>query len=286
MPDGLDLFQNILRRRNARRTDQYPVAAKRRGGFKAMLVRDVVTEEQGNAARHRLPLHEDIDRRALVDAAGPEFVEHLARLHEQSGFGGDGIGQRLTGVRPLEGSAEMKADAQGLALDQEAGFVLREGVERVIRPIHRIEARGSARRFAGERYFEAVGAREKEIGKTELIAKGGHGPAADDGESAVEGVTDAAQQGMKFRIDLDRVRRIGEGDEGSVEIEEKRRAVEQFRRGRGKDYQFAVGHASMVEWRSANGKQVLSRDRKSFRLHERKWVQAAGMTQVRSSAIT
>src|SRR3546814_11994505 len=80
MPDGVSLVQREGGERRPGHADENAGAAQIARHGKALLIGDVVADEQRRAAGHGRAAHQRADGAALVAAAGTPFVEHIARV--------------------------------------------------------------------------------------------------------------------------------------------------------------------------------------------------------------
>jgi len=109
-----------------------------------------------------------MDRAALVRAAGAQFEQHLARLQLKTVPRGE-IGRKAARfLAPLRRTPEMQADADRLALDQQAGLVVGKGVEGGFRRIHGGGAVGRFDRAVGARELQPVRAGQQKGRKAKL----------------------------------------------------------------------------------------------------------------------
>ena len=122
-------------------------------------------------------------------------------------------------LTPLWRAAEMKADADCLSFDKDAGLSGGKGLEGGFGLVDGGEACRRLDRAAGFRQLKSVRAGQQELAEAE-IAQRRDRTAADNGKPAIQPVAQMLQKGEQIVIDHHPVGRIRYGSQGSIEIEE------------------------------------------------------------------
>ena len=162
-----------------------------------------------------------VKRIALVGAVGPQLDHPLAVLEDKVAAARE-IGEQAGDlVLPFRRLAEMDGDSGRLVLDEQAGPPGREARDRgpYLREIHGRRMRKDA--AVGQPQLEPVRARHGEAGAAEMALEIGERAAAEDRDAARRAGRRGARAVGKRRRHRDQVRRLGQLDQGPVEIQEQ-----------------------------------------------------------------
>lgn len=112
------------------RADQHAVAAKLTDGEEAVLVGEVVAEEDRLGALERGLGHEGADGVALARAGRSQLYDHVAGLQGQAGDRRQALGQIDRLLLAVGGQAVVQGQAERLVLDQQARVAVGEVAQR------------------------------------------------------------------------------------------------------------------------------------------------------------
>ena len=246
-PDGRYILQPVVSGGDARLANQYAASVMPGSGEKAILVGDVVADENRMACFGFRSGKETVYGRALPGIAGTELEHHLAMLQIEAGFGGKPFANGPAFFFPYRSQTVMQRDTESLFLYQQATSAIGKADELCLGFVDLAGTERGFRRTAGIGHFQTVTAGEDEIPKIERTAQTGDRAAAHNGQPAPQPVADTGKKKAKRLIDQHVARSWRQIDQRSVKIEEEESILQKGARRRRKDGGGFLGHPGNLE---------------------------------------